>query len=94
MADVTQLAPDVEKYLAYPSSDTPTTEQEYQDFVRNMYSVSRDLIGTVRLWQPSTTYAVDEIIESPNMQPNTVAKVTSAGQSNNLELHWSTKLGH
>lgn len=89
MADVTQLAPDVEKYLAYPSSDTPTTEQEYQDFVRNMYSVSRDLIGTVRLWQPSTTYAVDEIIESPNMQPNTVAKVTSAGQSNNLEPTWA-----
>lgn len=88
MADVEKLL-DVAPYLRYPSDSNPTTEQQYQDFVKNVHTTLTNTINTVKLWQPSTTYALDEIISSPNMEPNTVAKVTTAGTSNNIEPTWT-----
>lgn len=88
MADVEKLL-DVAPYLKYPSDESPTTEQQYQDFVKNVHTTLANTINTVKLWQPSTAYAADEIISSPNMQPNTVAKVTTAGTSNNIEPTWT-----
>jgi microcystin-dependent protein len=88
MADVEKLL-DVAPYLKYPSDESPTTEQQYQDFVKNVHTTLANTLNTVKLWQPSTAYAADEIISSPNMQPNTVAKVTTAGTSNNIEPTWT-----
>jgi hypothetical protein len=88
MADVEKLL-DVAPYLRYPSDNSPTTEQQYQDFVKNIHTTLTNTINTVKLWQPSTTYALGEIISSPNMKPNTVAKVTTAGMSNNIEPTWT-----
>lgn len=80
---------EVEPYLKYPSDDNPTTEQEYQDFVKNVHGIVRNMVDSSKLWQPSTEYAVDEIISSPNMEPNTLAKVTTAGTSNTIEPTWT-----
>lgn len=88
MADVEKLL-DVAPYLRYPSDNSPTTEQQYQDFVKNIHTTLTNTINTVKLWQPSTTYALGEIISSPNMKPNSVAKVTTAGMSNNIEPTWT-----
>lgn len=88
MADVEKLL-DVAPYLKYPSDGSPTTEQQYQDFVKNVHTTLQNTLNTVKLWQPGATYVLDEIISSPNMQPNTVAKVTTAGTSNNIEPTWT-----
>lgn len=88
MADVEKLL-DVAPYLKYPSDESPTTEQQYQDFVKNVHTTLVNTLNTVKLWQPGAAYVLDEIISSPNMQPNTVAKVTTAGTSNNIEPTWT-----
>lgn len=88
MADVEKLL-DVAPYLKYPSDESPTTEQQYQDFVKNVHTTLVNTLNTVKLWQPGEAYVLDEIISSPNMQPNTVAKVTTAGTSNNIEPTWT-----
>lgn len=88
MADVEKLL-DVAPYLKYPSDESPTTEQQYQDFVKNIHTTLQNTLNTVKLWQPGAAYVLDEIISSPNMQPNTVAKVTTAGTSNNIEPTWT-----
>ena len=88
MADVEKLL-DVAPYLKYPSDESPTTEQQYQDFVKHVHTTLVNTLNTVKLWQPGAAYVLDEIISSPNMQPNTVAKVTTAGTSNNVEPTWT-----
>ena len=88
MAEIQKLL-DSEPYFHYPNEDNPTTEQQYQDFIKNMHNVVENVANSVRLWQPEATYAEGEVISSPNMQPNTVAKVTTAGQTNNIEPTWT-----
>lgn len=88
MAEIQKLL-DTEPYFHYPNEDNPTTEQQYQDFIKNMHNVVENVANSVRLWQPEATYAEGEIISSPQMQPNTVAKVTTAGQTNNIEPTWT-----
>lgn len=88
MAEIQKLL-DTEPYFHYPNEDNPTTEQQYQDFIKNMHNVVENVANSVRLWQPKATYAEGEIISSPQMQPNTVAKVTMAGQTNNIEPTWT-----
>ena len=88
MAEIQKLL-NPEPYLKYPSDENPTTEQQYQDFVKNVHNTLENTMNAVKLWQPETPYAADEIISSPNMKPNTVAKVTTAGKSNNIEPTWT-----
>lgn len=88
MAEIQKLL-DTEPYFHYPNEDNPTTEQQYQDFIKNMHNVVENVANSVRLWQPEATYAEGEIISSPQMQPNTVAKVTTAGQTNTIEPTWT-----
>ena len=88
MAEIQKLL-DSEPYFHYPNEDNPTTEQQYQDFIKNMHNVVENVANSVRLWQPEATYAEGEVVSSPNMQPNTVAKVTTAGQTNNIEPTWT-----
>ena len=88
MAEIQKLL-NPEPYLKYPSDENPTTEQQYQDFVKNVHNTLESTMNAVKLWQPETSYAADEIISSPNMKPNTVAKVTTAGKSNNIEPTWT-----
>lgn len=88
MADIQKLL-DSEPYFHYPSDESPTTEQQYQDYIKNMHTVVENTMNAVKLWQPEAAYAADEIISSPNMKPNTVAKVIAAGKSNNIEPTWT-----
>lgn len=88
MADIQKLL-DSEPYFHYPSDERPTTEQQYQDYIKNIHTVVENTMNAVKLWQPEAAYAADEIISSPNMKPNTVAKVIAAGKSNNIEPTWT-----
>ena len=77
--------------LDYPDPENPdkgTTEQQYQEFVRNHHNILSDLVAT-NLWQPDTRYEVGQIVTSPNMVANTVAKVIRAGTTSSGEPVWS-----
>lgn len=79
----------------YPDPAKPskgTTEQQYIEFEKNKHSVLSSLV-TDELWQPSTAYTVGQVVKSPNMPANVVARVVTAGTSAAAEPVWSSA-GH
>ena len=89
MADVEKLQT-LDGILDYPdASDTSkgTTEQQFQEYLKNQNAVAASMVG-MSLWQPSTAYVVGQVIKSPNMNPNTVARVTTAGTTGSAEPAW------
>ena len=90
MAEIEKLQ-SLQGMLDYPDPENPdkgTTEQQYQEFVRNHHNILSDLVAT-NLWQPETKYEVGQIVTSPNMVANTVAKVIKAGTTSAGEPIWS-----
>ena len=90
MAEIEKLQ-SLQGMLDYPDAENPdkgTTEQQYQEFVRNHHKILSDLVAT-NLWQPETKYTIGQIVTSPNMVANTVAKVIRAGTTSAGEPVWS-----
>ena len=81
---INKLVDDVEKYLKW----SVTTQQEYQEFVRNIYSVISDLVDSTKMWQPGETYNIGTVIKSSSMQNNTKARVTVRGVTGAAEPTW------
>ena len=94
MADVLKLQSTVGMFdysdPANPSKGT--TEQQYIEFEKNKHSVLSSLV-TDELWQPSTVYSVGQVVKSPNMPANVVARAVTAGMSAAAEPVWSSA-GH
>ena len=94
MADVLKLQSTAGMF-DYPDPENPskgTTEQQYIEFEKNKHSVLSSLV-TDELWQPSTAYKVGQVVKSPNMPANVVARVVTAGTSASAEPVWSSA-GH
>lgn len=94
MADVLKLQSTAGMF-DYPDPANPskgTTEQQYIEFEQNKHSVLSSLV-TDELWQPSTAYTVGQVVKSPNMPANVVARVVTAGTSAAAEPVWSSA-GH
>lgn len=94
MADVLKLQSTVGMF-DYPDPANPskgTTEQQYIEFEKNKHSVLSSLV-TDELWQPNTAYKVGQVVKSPNMPANVVARVVTAGTSAAWEPVWSSA-GH
>ena len=94
MADVLKLQSTVGMF-DYPDPANPskgTTEQQYIEFEKNKHSVLSSLV-TDELWQPSTVYSVGQVVKSPNMPANVVARAVTAGMSAATEPVWSSA-GH
>lgn len=94
MADVLKLQSTVGMF-DYPDPANPskgTTEQQYIEFEKNKHSVLSSLV-TDELWQPSTVYSVGQVVKSPNMPANVVARAVTAGMSAAAEPVWSSA-GH
>lgn len=76
--------------LDYPDADNPskgTTEQQFQEWLKNQNHVLGDVVKST-IWQPSAAYVAGQIIGSPNMTPNVVAKVTTGGITSSTEPVW------
>lgn len=89
MADVLKLQT-LDGMLDYPSAEDSskgTTEQQFQEYLKNHQSVMSDIVA-VTLWQPSTAYVVGQVIYSPNMPANTCARVATAGTTGSAEPAW------
>lgn len=94
MADVLKLQSTAGMF-DYPDPANPskgTTEQQYIEFEKNKYSVLSSLVAD-ELWQPSTAYTVGQVVKSPNMPANVVARAITAGTSAAAEPVWSSA-GH
>ena len=83
---ITKLFSDVDDYIKWGV----TTKQAFSELIRNMFSSIKNTLDSQRLWQPETDYNLNEIIASPSLPPNCVAKVIQAGVSGKAEPSWST----
>lgn len=82
----TKLTTDVEQYLKWAGADG-TTQQQYQEFVRNMYGTLSDVVK-ITMWQPNTSYPVGAVLVSPDMPANTLARAVVAGTTGNVIPTW------
>lgn len=87
----TKLTRDVEQYLKWAGADG-TTQQQYQEFVRNMYGTLSDVVK-ITMWQPNTSYPAGAVLVSPDMPVNTLARVAVAGTTGDVIPTWSSA-GH
>lgn len=94
MADVLKLqsTAGMFDYLDPANPSKGTTEQQYIEFEKNKHSVLSSLVAD-ELWQPSTAYTVGQVVKSPNMPANVVARAVTAGMSAAAEPVWSSA-GH
>lgn len=89
MTDVKKLQA-LDGMLDYPDPNDAskgTTEQQFQEYLKNHYAVMYSLVS-MDLWQPGTNYIVGQVVLSPNMPANTIARVTTAGTSGDAEPAW------
>ena len=82
----TKLTTDVEQYLKWAGADG-TTQQQYQEFVRNMYGTLSDVVK-ITMWQPNTSYPAGAVLVSPDMPGNTLARVSVAGTTGTVIPTW------
>lgn len=79
----------VAKYFTYASDSgetTPTTQADLQELMKNNNTILECLVDG--LWQPEKEMQLGQIVRSPNMPANTVAKVTSVGATGTTEPEW------
>ena len=89
MADVLKLQSTAGMF-DYPDPANPskgTTEQQYIEFEKNKHSVLSSLVAD-ELWQPSIAYTVGQVVKSPNMPANVVARAAIMGMSASVEPIW------
>lgn len=89
MTDVKKLQT-LDGMLDYPDPNDAskgTTEQQFQEYLKNHYAVMYSLVS-MALWQPGATYIKGQVVLSPNMPANTIARVTTAGTSGAAEPVW------
>ena len=77
---------DFDDYDNYPSEANPTTDDQMQDYMRNQNDILKAMSNM--LWQPGVNVVAGQVIYSPNMKTNTLAVVTTAGQTGNAEPAW------
>lgn len=89
MTDVKKLQT-LDGMLDYPDPNDAskgTTEQQFQEYLKNHYAVMYSLVS-MALWQPGTNYIKGQVILSPNLPANTIARVTMEGTSGDAEPVW------
>ena len=84
---------DIARYFKYPSDDQPTTQQDYQNAVKNWVATEESLVDCV-LWQPETIYSVENIVKTPSLPSQYYLVCTTAGTSGSTEPDYtSVQLG-
>lgn len=84
----------IAKYFTYASDSgetTPTTQADLQELMKNNNAILECLVDG--LWQPEKEMQLNQIIRSPNMPANMVAKVTAAGTTGTIEPNWIETVG-
>lgn len=75
---------DVTGLFNWSTDENPTTQQDYQNAVKNWQETERNLVD-ISLWQPETNYAVDDIVQTPALSSGLALICTISGQSGTTE---------
>ena len=75
---------DIARYFKYPSDDQPTTQQDYQNAVKNWVATEESLVDCV-LWQPTTRYDTGNVVKTPSIPSQYYLVCTTAGTSGDSE---------
>ena len=75
---------DIARYFKYPSDDQPTTQQDYQNAVKNWVATEESLVDSV-LWQPTTRYDTGNVVKTPSIPSQYYLVCTTAGTSGDSE---------
>ena len=73
-----------EDLFNWDTSEQPTTEQEYQNAVKNWTKTEMNLVDTL-LWQPETDYTEENIVKTPSLPLHYVLVCTTGGTSGTTE---------
>lgn len=87
--EVPKFIKGVAKYFTYASDSgetTPTTQADLQELMKNNNTILECLVDG--LWQPEKEMKLNQIVRSPNMPANTIAKVTVTGTTGTTEPEW------
>lgn len=87
---IPKLYPDVEQALRYPDNlgNGGTTQHEFQEFIRNIYSVLDGCVKSGGVWQPNSAVSAGDVVIAPEMATGTKALVVQAGVTSNNEPAW------
>ena len=75
---------DIDQYFKYPTDENPTTQQQYQEAVRNWVTTEEAIVDS-HLWQPTTSYSEGNQVKTPSLPPQYVLVCTTAGTSGDGE---------
>lgn len=75
-------------YFNGASSADATSEEKFQDLIKNNNSILENFVQRF-LWQPSTTYSVGAIRQSPSMPEGAQAICAATGVSSDTEPAWT-----
>lgn len=78
---------DLSDLFNYATDDHPTTQQEYQEAVKNWVKTVESLVD-ISLWQPSTGYQVGDMVMTPTLGSQYVLVCTTAGTSASAEVSY------
>ena len=79
---------DFETLFAWDTDENPTTEQDYQNAVKNWTETEMNIVDTL-LWQPTTEYATGNIVKTPSLPSQYVLRCAEAGTSGSTEPSYS-----
>ena len=71
---------DITGLFNWNTDDNPTSEQDYMNAVKNWQETEKNLVDTV-LWQPTTAYAVGNMVKTPSLPSQYCLVCTTAGTS-------------
>lgn len=83
---IPKLILDTTPYFRYEGEANATTQDQFQGFLKNQHSVLAVL--TKNLWQATTTYAIGDTVNSPNMPKGFYAVAQTNGDSSANEPNW------
>lgn len=72
----------------WSTDENPTTQQDYQEAVKNWIETERNIVDTL-LWQPDTEYAIGDMVKTPSISSQYCLVCTTAGTSGANEPTYS-----
>lgn len=81
---IPKIIRDLQNLMNYATDDQPTTQQAYQEAVRNWVKTIESVVDII-LWQPTTEYTVGNQVKTPNLPSQYVLVCTVAGTSGSAE---------